>query len=92
VNGQEASGRICFQNGGVIWADLSNDRESLFERLLQESGGAVDTMLSMFEPYPSHHRDESGERVAMGFAEFAEFRSTIRGWIRRKVSQILRRE
>ncbi len=89
VNGQEASGRICFQNGGVIWADLSNDRESLFERLLQESGGAVDTMLSMFEPYPSHHRDDSGERVAMRFAEFAEFRSTIRAWIRRKVSQIL---
>jgi CheY-like chemotaxis protein len=89
VRGHEASGRICFQNGGVIWADLSNDRESLFERLVQESGGAIGTMLSMLERYPSHHRDDSGERVAMGFAEFAEFRSTIRAWIRRKVSQIL---
>lgn len=90
VRGQEATGRICFQNGGVIWADLSNDRESLFDRLVQESGGAIHAVLSMLERYPSHHRDDSGERMAAGFAEFAEFRSTIRGWIRRKVSQILR--
>lgn len=90
VRGQEASGRICFQNGGVIWADLSNDRESLFDRLVQESGGAMETMVSMLEGSSSRHRDDSGERVAMGFAEFAELRSTLRAWIQRKVSQILR--
>ena len=90
VRGQEASGRICIQNGGVIWAELSNDPESLFDRLLQESRGALVSVLPMLDRYPATHRDDSGERIAMEFAEFAEFRSTLRAWIRRKVAQIVK--
>lgn len=90
VRGQEASGRICLQNGCVIWAELSNDSESLLDRLLHESRGALVSMLPLLDRYPGPQGDDSGERIARDFAEFAEFRSTIRSWIRRKVAQILR--
>lgn len=90
VRGQEAIGRICFQDGAVVWADLSNDPESLYERLLQESGTSLGRLLPMSQQRELHGNDSSSERIAMAIAEFAELRSSVRDWVKRKVAQILR--
>lgn len=90
VRGQEAIGRICFQDGAVVWADLSNDPESLFERLLQESGVALGQVMPLSQSRELYGQDHSSERLAMAIAEFAELRSSVRDWVKRKVAQILR--
>lgn len=90
VRGQEAIGRICFHDGAVVWADLSNDPESLYERLLQESGASLGKVMPLSQREEQYSQDLSSERMAMALAEFAELRSAVRDWVKRKVAQILR--
>ncbi|HNN91448.1 MAG TPA: response regulator [Pseudomonadota bacterium] len=90
VRAPEVSGRICFCDGAVVWADLSNDPESFYDRLLHECGGSLGRVLPLLQRDDGYVQDSSSERMAMNLAEFAELRSAVRSWVKRKVAQILR--